>query len=289
VEDFSCSTTTSGPSRSARSRSCAGRTPRSAATARLPSARSPRSPTEEQFPSRSASSPTSSSPRFVVDGVVSARIASRMMDAGCRSIGRRRHRDGSGDGRRAASTPSLRHRRRLRTTTATWFKVAARATASPRCRWTSCVGHHHRGDTKALDQRAPRAGCHILEKMQAALPASRQNISSFARASSRSDSGRQDPRRHRPGRQDDPQHHLATGVKIDVEDDGRVNVASADAASARRRSRSSRAHGHAELTRPTWARCSASPISARSSDHAGHRRPAARLRDREPPRQGRAR
>ena len=58
-----------------------------------------------------------------------------------------------------------------------------------------------------------------------------------------------------------------TGVKIDVEDDGTVNVASADEASA------AKAHRHhpgadrdaGARTRPTWARSSASPTSARSS------------------------
>jgi polyribonucleotide nucleotidyltransferase len=88
--------------------------------------------------------------------------------------------------------------------------------------------------TKALDQ-ARRGRLHILEKMQAALPASRQNISSFA---PRIVTIRIPVDKIRdvigPGGKMIRSIIERTGVKIDVEDDGRVNVASADGASAQK-------------------------------------------------------
>src|SRR5262249_5223733 len=48
------------------------------------------------------------------------------------------------------------------------------------------------------------------------------------------DSGRQDPRRHRPCGKMIPSTIEPTGAKIDVEDDGRVNVASADGPAAQK-------------------------------------------------------
>ena len=54
----------------------------------------------------------------------------------------------------------------------------------------------------------------------------RDDVSSHAPQRSRFPSTRS--RRHRAWRQDDPQHHRADGRQIDVEDDGRVNVASSD-------------------------------------------------------------
>ena len=82
-----------------------------------------------------------------------------------------------------------------------------------------------------------------------------------------------------------------TGVKIDVEDNGTVNVASADGESA------AKAIGIIqELTATPGAEQDLQGQGAAHHrfrrvrrDHGGHRRPAARVRDREPPREGRAR
>jgi polyribonucleotide nucleotidyltransferase len=88
--------------------------------------------------------------------------------------------------------------------------------------------------TKALDQ-ARRGRMHILDKMKEALPASRQNISNFA---PRIVTIRIPVDKIRdvigPGGKMIRSIIERTGVKIDVEDDGRVNVASADGASAQK-------------------------------------------------------
>jgi polyribonucleotide nucleotidyltransferase len=88
--------------------------------------------------------------------------------------------------------------------------------------------------TKALDQ-ARRGRLFILEKMGEALPASRQNISLFA---PRIVTIRIPVDKIRdvigPGGKMIRSIIERTGVKIDVEDDGRVNVASADGASAQK-------------------------------------------------------
>jgi polyribonucleotide nucleotidyltransferase len=88
--------------------------------------------------------------------------------------------------------------------------------------------------TKALDQ-ARRGRLHILDKMKDALPASRQNISLFA---PRIVTIRIPVDKIRdvigPGGKMIRSIIERTGVKIDVEDDGRVNVASADGASAQK-------------------------------------------------------
>ncbi len=88
--------------------------------------------------------------------------------------------------------------------------------------------------TKALDQ-ARRGRLFILDKMREALPASRQNISLFA---PRIVTIRIPVDKIRdvigPGGKMIRSIIERTGVKIDVEDDGRVNVASADGASAQK-------------------------------------------------------
>ncbi|MQA31308.1 MAG: polyribonucleotide nucleotidyltransferase [Luteitalea sp.] len=87
---------------------------------------------------------------------------------------------------------------------------------------------------KALDQ-ARRGRLHILDKMQEALTAPRQNISTFA---PRIVTIRIPVDKIRdvigPGGKMIRSIIERTGVKIDVEDDGRVNVASADGASAQK-------------------------------------------------------
>jgi len=87
---------------------------------------------------------------------------------------------------------------------------------------------------EALAQ-ARRGRMHILEKMRAALPTPRQNISAFA---PRIVTIRIPVDKIRdvigPGGKMIRSIIERTGVKIDVEDDGRVNVASADGASAQK-------------------------------------------------------
>jgi polyribonucleotide nucleotidyltransferase len=87
---------------------------------------------------------------------------------------------------------------------------------------------------KALEQ-ARRGRMHILEKMQEVLPAPRQNISNFA---PRIVTIRIPVDKIRdvigPGGKMIRSIIERTGVKIDVEDDGRVNVASADGGSAQK-------------------------------------------------------
>jgi len=87
---------------------------------------------------------------------------------------------------------------------------------------------------KALDQ-ARRGRLHILDKMREALSASRENISAFA---PRIVTIRIPVDKIRdvigPGGKMIRSIIERTGVKIDVEDDGRVNVASADGASAQK-------------------------------------------------------
>ena len=82
-----------------------------------------------------------------------------------------------------------------------------------------------------------------------------------------------------------------TGVKIDVEDDGRVNVASADGdIGAEGDLDHPGADGDAGAQQDLPGQGSAHHRFRRvRRDHAGHRRPAARLGDREPSREGRAR
>jgi polyribonucleotide nucleotidyltransferase len=88
--------------------------------------------------------------------------------------------------------------------------------------------------TKALEQ-ARRGRMHILDKMKEALAAPRQNISTFA---PRIVTIRIPVDKIRdvigPGGKMIRSIIERTGVKIDVEDDGRVNVASADGASAQK-------------------------------------------------------
>ena len=87
---------------------------------------------------------------------------------------------------------------------------------------------------KALDQ-ARRGRLHILDKMRESLPSSRENISAFA---PRIVTIRIPVDKIRdvigPGGKMIRSIIERTGVKIDVEDDGRVNVASADGASAQK-------------------------------------------------------
>ena len=85
---------------------------------------------------------------------------------------------------------------------------------------------------KALEQA--RAGrMHILGEMAKTLRRhARQHVDVRAAHHHDQDSGRQDPRRHRPRRQDDPQHHRADRREDRRRGQRQVNVASADGESA---------------------------------------------------------
>ena len=81
---------------------------------------------------------------------------------------------------------------------------------------------------EALEQ-ARRGRLFILDKMDAVLEEPRKAHLAVRSAHLHHDhSDGQDSRTDRTGRQGDPRHHRATGVKIDVEDDGTVNIFASD-------------------------------------------------------------
>ena len=232
--------------------------------------------------------------RLVVDGVGLRRIAG---DDGRRraaqGAGRRRG-DGPGDerGDRQVRDPHATSPA-PKTTTATWTsRSPAPPTASPRCRWTS----RSRGITteimrKALEQ-ARQGRLHILDKMQETLAAPRTDVSPHAPRivtiqipvdKIRDVIG--------PGGKMIRSIIERTGVKIDVEDDGtrqrRVGRRSVGAEGDRHHPGADRDAG-AEQDLPGQGPAHHRLRRVRR-DHARPRRPAARLRDRALPRQGRPR
>ncbi len=144
---------------------------------------------------------------------------------------------------------------------------------------------------KALDQ-ARRGRLHILEKMREALAAPRASISAFA---PRIVTIRIPVDKIRdvigPGGKMIRSIIERTGVKIDVEDDGRVNVASADGdVRAEGHLDHPRADGHPRAQQDLPRQDPADHRLRRiRRDHAGHRRAAACLGDRQSPRERRAR
>ena len=195
-------------------------------------------PTEEQFPYtvRIVSDILESNGSSSMASVCGGSLA--MMDAGVplKSAGRR-HRDGPRDGREDRQV-----RRALSDIAGAEdhygdmdFKVAGTADGITALQMDIKVG----GITtevmrKALEQ-ARRGRLHILDKMREALAASRQSISAFA---PRIVTIRIPVDKIRdvigPGGKMIRSIIERTGVKIDVEDDGRVNVASADGDSAQK-------------------------------------------------------
>ena len=129
------------------------------------------------------------------------------------------------------SSPTLRARK---ITTATWIsKLPERKTASPRCRWISKLPASRRRSCARRWRRRKRGRLHILGKMEEVITTGREKISDFA------------PRFYTvqipvdkirdligPGGKMIRSIVEQTGVKIDVEDSGLVNVASSDQASA---------------------------------------------------------
>ena len=178
-----------------------------------------------------------------------------------------------------------RHRRRRRSLRRHGLQGRRhRATASPRCRWTSRSPASRREIMRKALEQARQGRLHILDKM-----------ARDARGAARRTSRRYAPRivtikipvdKIRdvigPGGKMIRSIIERTGVKIDVEDDGRVNVASADEASAQK----AIAHhpgadrdARAEQDLPGQGAAHHRLRRVRR-DHAGHRRPAARLGDR---------
>ena len=81
---------------------------------------------------------------------------------------------------------------------------------------------------EALEQ-ARRGRLFLLDKMDAVQATSKhREVEVCPPDSHPADTDRQDSRPDRTGRQDDSRHHRSHGVKIDVDDTGRVNVASSD-------------------------------------------------------------
>ena len=143
---------------------------------------------------------------------------------------------------------------------------------------------------KALEQ-ARKGRFEILDKMHAALSTPREQISSFA---PRIVTIRIPVEKIRdvigPGGKTIRSIIEKTGVKIDVEDDGRVNVASADeGAAAKAIAMIQELTATPELNKSYHGpRRADHRLRRLHRDHARRRRPAARLRDRELPRAERA-
>ena len=207
----SCSTTTSRPSRSARRSSCAARRRREIGHGNLARrALSPVLPTEDAFPytvrvvSDILESNGSSSMATVCGGTLA------LMDAGRADqvAGR-----GRGDGprqARATSSPSSPtspgqedHYGDMD------FKVAGTRDGHHR----TADGHqdHRASPARSSSRRSSRPATgrlHILEQMAKALARRAPSISPLRAAHLHdADPARQDPRRHRPGRQDHPLDH----------------------------------------------------------------------------------
>ena len=143
---------------------------------------------------------------------------------------------------------------------------------------------------KALDQ-ARKGRLEILDKMHAAIASPREQISAFApRIVTIQIPAEKIRDVIGPGGKTIRSIIEKTGVKIDVEDDGRVNVASADegaAAEAHRDDPGTHGHSGAQQELPGPRRAD-HRLRRVHRDHARRRRPAPRLRDRELSRQGRA-
>ncbi len=123
------------------------------------------------------------------------------------------HRHGPGQVRRPLCHPDATSRA-SRTPWATWTsRSPAPGMASPPCRWTS----RSRGDQPGDPGRRPwnrpaRAGCTSWIRCWKSSTEPRPELSPYApRIITMPDPRRQDPRRHRAGRQDDQQDHRGDG------------------------------------------------------------------------------
>ena len=173
------------------------------------------------------------------------------------------------------------------------FKVAGTTSGHHR----APDGHQGFGDYDRDHEKGARAGArrppvHPRQDAGDALDAPRTDVST-PRAAHRHDPhpGRQDPRRHRAGRQDDPQHHRAHGREDRRRGrrpgQRRVGGRGVGAEGDRHHPGADR---HARAEQDLHGQGPADHRFRRvRRDHARARRPAARLRDRALPRQGRAR
>ena len=144
---------------------------------------------------------------------------------------------------------------------------------------------------KALEQ-ARQGRLHILDKMKQAIETNRADVSAYApRIVTIRIPGRQDSRRHRTGRQDDPEHHRAhrrqDRRRRRWPRERRVGRRGVGAESDRHHPGADR---HARAEQDLHGEGAAHHRLRRlRRDHAGARRAAARLRDRALPREGRPR
>ena len=146
---------------------------------------------------------------------------------GCRSG------DGAGEGRRAYADP---HRHRGRGRPLRRHGLQGRRHA----RWHYRAADGHQGDGHHVADHArgagagpPRATVHPRQDGRGDRRAAHQDQRICSSLLHVADSDRQDPRPHRAGRQGDSRaSSRPTGVKIDVEDSGKVNVSSSDQVAA---------------------------------------------------------
>ena len=136
-----------------------------------------------------------------------------------------------------------------------------------------------------------RAHAHPRRNAEDARRPARQHLDLRAAHHHHQDSGRQDPRRHRTGRQDDSQHHRAhrreDRRRGRWQRERRVGGRSGRAESHRHHPG---ADGDGRAEQDLHGQGAAHHRFRRvRRDHARHRRPAARVGDREPSREGRAR
>ena len=194
-----------------------------------------------------------------------------LMDAGVphqEPGGRRRH--GPREGRRPATRSSPTSPAR-KTTTATWTsRSPAPATGITALQMDIKIGgHHRRRSWPRRSSRRAQGRLHILDRMAEALAAAAHRAS--APYAPRILTIRVPVDKIRdiigPGGKMIRSIVERTGCKIDVEDDGRVSIASVGRVGrAQGRSRSSRSSPPPpSSTRPTWARWCASSSSAPSS------------------------
>ena len=283
----SCCTTTSRRSRSARSSSCAAPAAARSVTATSPAARStPVLPDkDDRSRTRCAWSPTSWSPTAPRRWRPCAAARSSLMDAGVpiaapvAGIAMGLVSDGSAS--RSSPTSPAR-----RTTTATWTSrspapVRAITALQMDIKIARPAARGHGAGARAGAPRAPAAARHRWTAAIAAAAAGHLRVRAAHHHDH--DQPRQDPRRHRTRRQDDPGDPASeTGARINVEDDGRVEIATADGEAAKRAVQIIEgAHPPAADRRDLRGHRQAHRAVRRlRRDPAQPGRPAARLRDR---------
>ena len=251
--------------------SCAARAGARSATARSPSARS--SPVHARRGRLPVHDPHRVGhprvERLVVDGHGVRRLAVADGRGRADQGAGRRHRDGPDQGGRAGRDP-VRHPRRRGPPRRHGLQGRRHAPrASPRFQMDIKIGGITPRDPADGASSRPRpVALHILDKMAKALAeAAREHVAVRAAHHHAQDPARQDPRRHRPGRQGDPGDHRGDRRQIDIEDDGTVQIASSDGGvdAAGDRPHHRRSRRRPRSARSTRARSGRSSTSARSS------------------------